>query len=57
MSIEILIEYELQFRDELNQCVEDAVYSSEPEKVTDYLVNWWSGHKTEYHDKLSNYLN
>ena len=56
INLEIIRNYKMQFLNELNQHVEDAVNMAESKILTDYLVNWWSGHKSEYHDKLSNYL-
>jgi len=57
ISLAITRDYRMQFLNELNKHFEDAVNMSDPKGLTDYLVNWWSGHKLEYHDKLSNYLN
>ena len=57
ISLAVTRDYRLQFLNELNQNVEDAVNKEEPKVLTDFLANWWSLHKSEYHDKLSNYLN
>ncbi len=56
ISLALTRDYRMQFLNELNQHIEDAENMAEPKKLTEYLVNWWCGHKSEYHDKLSNYL-
>ena len=56
ISLVIIRDYKMQFLNELNQHVEEAINIEEPKILTDYLVNWWSIHKSEYHEKLSSYL-
>ena len=56
ISLAIVRDNELQFQNEFKQYVEDAVNTARSKELTDYLVNWWSHHKSEYHDKLSKYL-
>lgn len=56
ISLAITRDYRMKFINELNQHLEDAVTTRDPKKLTEYLVDWWTSHKSDYHDKLSKYL-
>lgn len=56
ICLAITRDYRLQFTYELNRCAEVATDRDDPKIVTDYLVEWWSLHKSEYHEKLSDYV-
>ena len=48
--------YRQQFLRELKKIVKDAIVHKEPNELTSYLAKWWLGHKTDFHDKLVNYI-
>ena len=48
--------YRSKFFQELREHVNSAIFQSETQLLTDFLVDWWAGHQSEFHDKLLKYL-
>lgn len=48
--------YRQQFLSELKTIIKDAISHKEPNELTSYLAKWWLGHKSEFHDKLTDYI-
>ena len=48
--------YRSKFFQELREHVNSAIFQSETQLLTNFLVDWWAGHQSEFHDKLANYF-
>ena len=55
-DMELIKEYRSQFLKELRERVASAIFTGETQELTDFLVDWWVGHKSEFHDKLTKYF-
>lgn len=48
--------YRSKFFQELREHVNSAIFQSETQLLTNFLVDWWAGHQSEFHDKLASYF-
>lgn len=49
-------EYRSEFFQQLREHVNSAIFQAETQLLTDFLVDWWLGHQSEFHDKLQKYF-
>ena len=55
-GMKMVREYRSKFFQELREKVYNAIFHKKTQILTDFLVDWWAGHKSEFHDKLSQYF-
>ena len=56
-DLDIVRAYRTRFFQELREHVNSAIFQSETQLLTNFLVDWWAGHQSEFHDKLRQYFN
>jgi len=55
-TLKVIHEYGESFLKELHENINLSVSENEPQNVVKFLTKWWTGHKTEFHDKLEEYF-
>lgn len=55
-GMEKVREYRLKFFQELREHVNKAIFQAETQLLTNFLIDWWAGHQSEFHDKLAVYF-
>ena len=55
-GMKMVREYRSVFFQKLREKVYNAIFHEKTQILTDFLVDWWAGHQTEFHDKLSKYF-
>tara|TARA_R110002049_G_scaffold2743_5_gene21192 strand:+ start:84382 stop:84786 length:405 start_codon:yes stop_codon:yes gene_type:complete len=55
-DLKIIQEYRKTFLADLNRIVNNAINNHEPNELAKYIAKWWTGHKTEFHNKLEQYF-
>ena len=48
--------YRIKFFQELREHVNNAIFQSETQLLSNFLMDWWAGHQSQFHNKLQKYF-